>query len=151
MKHWKTYAAFIAITFAVGFLSAAVSAPDAWYEGLKKPWFNPPNWVFPIAWTILYVFIGVAGGRIWVAGLLGLPFLFWLAQMGFNGLWSFLFFNQHAPALALIDAVLMLAAIIGFILTTWRPVPLAARLFLPYAAWVAFATFLNGVIVFLNR
>ncbi|MEM8792369.1 MAG: TspO/MBR family protein [Pseudomonadota bacterium] len=37
--------------------------PDEWYEKLDKPRWNPPNWVFPLAWTVLYIAIGRSGDQ----------------------------------------------------------------------------------------
>ncbi|MEP3525143.1 MAG: TspO/MBR family protein [Hyphomicrobiales bacterium] len=150
MRHWKVYVAFIAATFLIGYTSALISPPGAWYEALEKPWFNPPNVVFPIAWTLLYILIAVAGAKAWIAGLMGLPFLFWVAQMGLNGLWSYIFFGLHSPFWALIELLVLFATIIGFIVTTWRFARPAALLFLPYAGWVAFAGVLNAAIWSLN-
>ncbi|MEP1442060.1 MAG: TspO/MBR family protein [Hyphomicrobiales bacterium] len=151
MRIASTYIAFIALIFFVGMTSAFLSPPGGWYEGLNKPWFNPPNWIFPIAWTALYIMIGMAGARVWLAGLLGAPILFWILQLGLNGLWSYLFFGLHSPIAAFIEILVLLATIIGFILTTRRDEPIASLLFVPYVAWVGFATLLNGAIVYLNN
>ena len=150
MRHGKVYLSFILITFLIGYLSAVVSPPGSWYAALNKPWFNPPDYVFPIVWTILYVMIGIAGAKAWLAGLTGLPFLFWIVQMGLNGLWSYLFFGLQTPGWALVELVVLFAAIIGFILTTRKFARSAALLFLPYASWVAFAGLLNASIWYLN-
>lgn len=150
MRTFFTYLIFVLIIFFVGMTSAFLSPPDSWYEGLNKPWFNPPNWLFPIAWSILYILIGIAGGRVWIAGLMGAPLLLWIAQLGLHGLWSYLFFNLQSPLAALIEVLLLFAAIMGFILTTRRDEPIASLLFVPYAAWVGFAAFLNATIVYLN-
>lgn len=150
MRTASVYLVFIGLIFVVGMTSAFLSPPGAWYEGLEKPWFNPPNWLFPIAWTVLYVMIGMAGARVWLAGLMGTPLLFWILQLGLNGLWSYLFFGLQSPVSALVEVVLLLASIIGFIVVTWRDERAASLLFMPYALWVSFAAFLNATIVYLN-
>lgn len=150
MRKVKVYAIFIALTFAVGWTSAALFPPDEWYRTLNKPPFNPPDWVFPIAWSIIYVMVGLAGGRAWVAGLMGVPLLFWITQLGLNGFWSYLFFGLNSPGAALIEVFFFLATIIGFIWSTWKFERTAALLFLPYLAWVSFATVLNAAIWWLN-
>lgn len=150
MRIVSTYLVFIALIFLVGMTSAILSPPGAWYVGLNKPLFNPPDWIFPIAWTLLYIMIGMAGARIWLVGLMGLPLLFWILQLGLNGLWSYLFFGLQLPLAAFIEVIVLLAAIIGFIIVTQREERIASLLFVPYAAWVGFATLLNGAIVYLN-
>lgn len=150
MRHWKVYFCFILFTFLIGYSSALLSPPGAWYAGLEKASFNPSNVIFPIAWTLLYILIGLAGAKAWIAGLTGLPFLFWIAQMGLNGLWSYVFFGLHAPGWALIELLVLFATIVGFIVTTWRFARPASLLFLPYAGWVGFAGVLNAAIWSLN-
>lgn len=150
MRKIAPYLIFIALTFLIGYGSALLSPPDEWYAALNKPWFNPPNWVFPIAWSLLYVPIGMAGARIWVSGMLGLPLLLWITQLGLNALWSYLFFNLQSPGLALVEVCFLFLAIIGFIRSAWFEERLASYFFIPYAAWVAFAAFLNAAIVTLN-
>jgi len=150
MRNISVHLIFIALTFLVGMTSAFLSPPGDWYAGLNKPWFTPADWIFPIAWTLLYIMIGVAGARIWLLGLKGAPLKFWIAQLVLNGLWSYLFFGLNSPLAAFIEILVLLATIIGFIITTRRNEPIAYLLFVPYACWVSFATLLNGAIVYLN-
>jgi tryptophan-rich sensory protein len=74
----------------------------------------------------------------------------WLSQMALNFAWSPAFFGLQKPVLALIIVLGMLAAIIAFIVTQWNADRVSALLFVPYAAWVAFASLLNAAIVVLN-
>jgi translocator protein len=74
----------------------------------------------------------------------------WWAQLALNFLWTPVFFGAHQIGLALVVILLMLAAIFGFIATAWRLDRVAAWLFVPYAAWVAFASVLNGSLYLLN-
>ncbi|MEM8839430.1 MAG: TspO/MBR family protein [Pseudomonadota bacterium] len=150
MTSVRTYATFILATFAVGWTSAALFPPSEWYEGLNKAPFNPPNFAFPIAWSLLYIMIGIAGARVWIAELRGLPVLFWIFQLGLNGFWSFLFFGLQAPLLSLIEAFFFLVSIGAFIGVTWRFERTAAVLFVPYFVWVSFAILLNLWIVLYN-
>jgi tryptophan-rich sensory protein len=71
-------------------------------------------------------------------------------QLALNFLWTTVFFGAHQIGLALVVILVMLAAILGFIATAWRLDRVAAWLFVPYAAWVAFASILNGRIWALN-
>jgi tryptophan-rich sensory protein len=131
---------------AIGFLTA----PGAWYADLAKPSFNPPNWLFAPIWIVLYILIAIAGWRVWCANAGGWPNWLWWGQLALNFLWSPTFFAAHQVGLALVIIVLLLAAIIAFIATAWRPDRVAAWLFVPYAAWVAFASSLNASIFALN-
>jgi tryptophan-rich sensory protein len=131
---------------AIGFLTA----PGEWYAGLVKPSFNPPNWVFRPAWTLLYVLIAVAGWRIWRRDFRGWPMRLWWAQLALNFLWTPVFFGAHRVGLAFVVVLLLMGTILGFIATSWRQDRVSAWLFAPYAAWVAFASMLNGAILVLN-
>jgi tryptophan-rich sensory protein len=144
------YTVFIAIMFAVGFSAAAWSVPGEWYAGLQKPWFNPPAWVFGPVWTVLYVLIGIAGAAGWNSPARTPLTALWAVQLLFNGAWSPSFFAMQRPGLALAVVLALLAAILAFIVLAWRPARWAARLFLPYALWVSFASILNVAIVALN-
>ncbi|MEM9533807.1 MAG: TspO/MBR family protein [Pseudomonadota bacterium] len=123
--------------------------PGPWYRALNRPSWTPPDWVFPTVWTPLYVMIGYAGWLVWkeanvLAGAL------WLAQLVFNGLWSFLFFGRRQMRGALLDLLLMQSMVLGFIVVTWSTQPLAALLFVPYAIWVSIAGLLNVRMIQLN-
>ncbi|MBX3596781.1 MAG: tryptophan-rich sensory protein [Rhizobiaceae bacterium] len=142
--------AFIAIVVAVGLLIGYMTPPGQWYEGLQKPFFNPPGWVFGPVWTVLYVLIGIAGWRIWSIAPRSTAMMLWGAQMVLNWLWSPAFFALQSPALALAIIIAMLALVLLFIVNAWKLDRLAAWLFVPYAAWVSFATALNASIVYLN-
>ena len=131
---------------AVGFFTA----PGEWYAGLTKPAFNPPNWIFAPVWTILYVLIAVAGWRTFERNRGSWPMKLWWGQLALNFLWSPVFFAAQRIGLALIVILLLLAAILAFIIVVWRQDRAAAWLFAPYAAWVFFASGLNGAIWLLN-
>ena len=95
---------FLSIGAALGggLLIGANNVPGAWYEGLQKPWFNPPNWIFAPVWTVLYVLIGIAGWLVWRRR--DRPALtLWFLQMGLNFIWTPVFFgaNLLGPALGI--------------------------------------------------
>ncbi len=150
MMRLLPYAVFIAIMFTVGFTASAWSIPGEWYATLEKPWFNPPNWVFGPAWTFLYILIGIAGAMGWNSAARGPLTALWGVQLLLNGAWSLSFFAMRQPSLALAVVLALLAAIIAFAVKAWSPARIAALLFLPYAAWVSFASVLNASIVYLN-
>jgi tryptophan-rich sensory protein len=74
----------------------------------------------------------------------------WWAQLALNFLWSPVFFSVHQIGLALAVILVLLVVILGFIVTSWRRDRAASWMFVPYAAWVAFASTLNGSIFVLN-
>jgi tryptophan-rich sensory protein len=124
----------------------------AWYAALRKPPLTPPGWVFGPAWTVLYLLIAVAGWLVWRARprdrrALGL----WGAQLALNAAWSFVFFGLHRPGAALVEIALLLVFVLATAAAFFRARRLAGALLVPYAAWVAFATYLNAGIWILNR
>lgn len=134
-------------------MGGILSPPGAWYAGLAKPPMTPPDLLFPIAWTVLYLTMIAAAWQVWrriglIAGLaVLLPFV---AQLGANGLWSILFFQWHRPDLALVNLVVLLALVA---LTIWRfhrAHPPAAWLLVPYLVWLGYAGYLNIGIIVLN-
>lgn len=141
---------FVGGVLVAGLAIGSLTAPDGWYAALAKPWFNPPNWVFAPAWTVLYVLIGIAGWRIWRLPERGGTMHAWIAQLVLNFSWTPVFFRLHQIGAALAVVLLLLAAILLFIALAWRRDRIAALLFLPYAAWVAFASTLNAAIWQLN-
>lgn len=150
MNRWLVLTGLLVLTVGGGLVIGFLTAPGAWYGGLAKPAFNPPAWLFGPVWTVLYVLIAVAGWRVWQRNRAGRPMKLWWAQLALNFLWSPVFFGAHQIGLALVVILLMLAAILAFIATAWRQHRVAAWLFVPYAAWVAFASVLNGSLYLLN-
>ncbi|KQT83807.1 TspO/MBR family protein [Aurantimonas sp. Leaf443] len=149
MKRWGALLLFLLVSLGGGLLIGANNVPGGWYEGLNKPWFNPPDWVFAPAWTVLYILIAIAGWRVWRTGE-SRPKALWALQMALNFAWSPLFFTAQAPGLALAVILALLAAILGFLAATRAREPVAFWCFVPYAAWVAYASLLNLAIVRLN-
>ncbi len=144
--------AFFAVTFAAA-MSGGYFRPGDWYRDLSKPSWNPPDFLFPIAWTILYAMMAVAAWLVWEA--VGwpaalVPIGLWLVQLVLNALWSALFFGMKRMDLALVDVALLWLAIVGTIIAFWPINALAGWLMVPYLAWVSFAAFLNLTILRLN-
>ena len=141
---------FVGGVVLVGLLLGYANTPDGWYAALNKPTFNPPNYLFAPVWLALYACIGVAGARTWARDPRSLAMAAWVAQMALNFLWSPAFFGIHRTGLALVIIVAMMIAIAMFIALQWCADRLAALLFVPYSAWVAFAVVLNWSIYRLN-
>jgi len=141
---------FLVLVVGGGLAIGYLTAPGEWYSQLAKPAFNPPGWIFGPAWTALYILIAIAGWRLWQRDRSGWPMKLWWAQLALNFLWSPVFFSAHQIGLALAVILLLLAVILAFIAATWRQDRLAAWLFMPYAAWVAFASVLNASMFAMN-
>jgi len=141
----------------VGFLSSKVTQQSisTWYPTLVKPVFNPPNWVFAPVWTLLFIMMGVAGGMVWNhleenPERVKKAFQFFIIQLGLNALWSYLFFGLQNPLLALIEIVLLWLMIFETFNQFKKINSTAAKLLIPYLAWVSFASLLNFSIWWLN-
>lgn len=150
MRSILTLIAFIAVVLGVGVYIGMSNPPGDWYANLNKPVFNPPNWVFAPAWTILYILIGVAGWRIFMQDRHGPVMKLWIAQMALNWAWSPAWFSLHWRWGSVAIILALWAVIAGFIAMAWNRDRLAAVLFVPYLAWVSFATLLNVSLVLLN-
>ncbi len=143
----------VVVTSTAGRLISA--APVAgWYRTIAKPSFNPPNWAFPVAWSTLFVLMGIAFWRILRqpdgtkgrAAAIGL----FAAQLAMNVGWSLAFFGAQSPVAGLVVIVPFWLLILA---TARAFAPLdrtAAWLLAPYLAWVAFASILNASIARLN-
>lgn len=150
MSHRPSLALFLVLVVGGGLAIGYLTAPGAWYAQLAKPAFTPPGWIFGPVWTAIYALIAVAGWRAWRRDRGGWPMRLWWAQLGLNFLWSPVFFSAHQIGLALVVVLLLLGAIVAFIITSLAQDRVAAWLFVPYAAWVAFASVLNASIFALN-
>jgi translocator protein len=125
----------------------------SWYRTLNKPSFTPPDKVFPVVWTTLYALMAWSGWRVWSAApsrQRNAALRLWFSQLAANAQWSKLFFGKHRPNLALADVFALEGMIFSYITTARKVDGGAAAAFIPYAAWVAFATALNAEIVRLN-
>ncbi|MBR1176852.1 tryptophan-rich sensory protein [Bradyrhizobium sp. KB893862 SZCCT0404] len=141
---------FVVGVVGIGWLIGATNLPGAWYASLAKPGFVPPNWAFPVAWTILYIMIAVAGWRTFRRDPSGKAMLVWFAQLALNFAWSPVMFTMHQIGAALVILVGLFMTIVAYIVIETSRDKLAAALFVPYAAWVAFAGTLNAAIWRLN-
>ncbi len=150
MSNWLIRIAFLALMVGGGILIGTLTAPGDWYAQLSKPAFNPPNWVFGPVWTVLYVLIAMVGWRQFETDRSSTAMKLWWAQMGLNFLWSPAFFVMQLPWFALVVIVALLAVIFMFIARVRDSDRVSAIAFLPYFAWVAFATALNLSIAILN-
>ncbi|WP_164661225.1 TspO/MBR family protein [Tropicibacter sp. Alg240-R139] len=142
--------AFLVLVMGGGITIGIMTAPGDWYVALNKPWFNPPNWVFGPAWTLLYLLIAMAGWRSFAAGPLSRQSRLWWIQLGLNFAWSPVFFFLQQPVFAFAVIAALLFAIALFIRISWISDRTSALAMVPYLAWVSFASLLNLSIILLN-
>lgn len=146
----------VAITVALlaAFAGGALTDVGPWYAGLAKPPWNPPNWLFGPAWTLIYVALVVAGVQGWTsvrqAGGRGLFLGLIAINLALNVAWSFLFFFLKRPDFALLEVVFLWLSILAIFLFLASKNRSASLLVIPYLVWVGFAGFLNLVIVRMN-
>jgi benzodiazapine receptor len=146
----------VPLILLLGFASSRLApggAQNRWYAALVHPTITPPDWVFPVAWSALYVLIGVALAMIINARgsrLRGIAIVLFVLQLVLNLAWSPLFFGMHQVSAAL---VLLIAIFVAALATTFvfgRIRSAAAWLMVPYLAWLCFAGALNWQIGALN-
>ena len=141
-------AVWVGLCFGAAFLGSIFTTPSipAWYAGLIKPSWAPPDWLFGPVWSALYLMMALAAWLLWRRGGLAvarLPITLFLVQLGLNVAWSFLFFGLRQPGLAFAEIVLLWCAILTTLIVFWRRTAAAGWLLLPYLLWVTFAVVLN--------
>ena len=151
---WKPVLIGAGVAIFVAGLGGTLTDTGPWYQNLRKPSWQPPDWLFGPAWTLIFALATVSAvhawrnarsraQREWVIGLFALN--------GFlNVLWSSLFFALRRPDWALIEVVFLWLSILLPIGVFWRLARPASLYLLPYLAWVGFAAILNLAVVGLN-
>lgn len=150
--YWSLPLIGAVVCLALGIASgmSTVSGGGSWYESLKRPPGTPPSWVFGPVWSVLYVMMGVAAGRLLhrqqnrALGAFTIQFIC-------NLLWTPVFFGLHLPGVALGVIGVMWFGILATIGLSWKPDRWAAVLLMPYLGWVSYATYLNAGFFWLNR
>lgn len=134
------------LPFAVGG-AAAVLTMDAMaqYSALPQPPFAPPAWVFPVAWTALYLLMGAASRRVHRLGTQESrnALMLYYVQLAVHFVWPLLYFRAQEYAVAFWWLLLLLALVLAALSAFSRLDKAAGRLLMPYAAWLLFAAYLN--------
>lgn len=152
---WRRFvmaAACMGVCFLPGLFGGRF-APGQWYQALEKPLLTPPGWVFPVAWTILYLMMGISLFMILrtkrpSASKIALSAF--ALQLVLNGLWSWIFFGLQRPGLAFAEILVLWLTIVFSAVQFWKIRRAAGLLLLPYIGWVAFAAWLNLALWRLN-
>ena len=146
---WMIFLVLLASCFAAG-STGALFPPGEWYRSLKKPGFTPPDWVFPVVWTTLYVLIAIAGARVANMPQAGLALALWALQVALNAIWTPIFFGLKKVRLALVVVSLLWLSVAFGMLALFQIDTLAGLMFVPYLIWVSIATALNLRVMQLN-
>ncbi|SFH98811.1 TspO and MBR related proteins [Pseudobutyrivibrio sp. OR37] len=149
----------VALPLLVGAISAFItgSAMDS-YGVMVQPPLAPPAWIFPIAWTILYILMGWGSYYLLHAHAdtphrkkaKFIAVIVYFVQLAFNFAWSLIFFNAAQYTLAFIWLMILWVMIIVMIWASSMVCKRAMLLFVPYLAWCTFAAYLNLMIAILN-
>lgn len=141
------------LTGVIGSIFTMMSV-KTWYQELVKPSLTPPGWVFSPVWISLFFLMGVSLYLIWRRGFeergVKVAFIVFIVHLGFNILWSALFFGMRSPFLALLEIIVLWAFIVVSTYLFFRVSKVAGVLLLPYLLWVSFAVYLNFSIWRLN-
>ena len=157
IKNEKNLSLIIWITalIAIGSSIGALTKPEisTWYSTLNRSALTPPNYVFPIAWTLLYAIIGICGWRIWRTS--SFPQLrtiktLYIMQLILNWSWTPLFFRYHLTGYSLLVLGCMDILVAMVIYLCRSRIKSVSLLIIPYLLWIMFATYLNFYIWWYN-
>lgn len=148
LKKYKPYIVQILAALAVGGISALLVRDGfSAFGSIAKPALTPPSAVFPIAWSVLYILMGIGAGLVSVKGKI--PFVYPL-QLFVNFLWPIIFFGLQAYLFAFVWLVLLWVLVISMIGEFYRIDKRSAYLQIPYLLWTTFAGYLNFAVWFMN-
>ena len=156
IKKLQPYLLFCALSLGVGLLAALLTRKNmSLYDEVIMPPAAPPSWLFPIAWGILYILMGIGAARVYRARENDPPaakdaFAFFGMNLFVNFAWSVIFFNYRAFWFSFVWLLLLLAIILRMTFAFRRVDRIAAYLQIPYILWVIFAGYLNCGIAVLN-
>ncbi|MDC3099453.1 tryptophan-rich sensory protein [Candidatus Pelagibacter sp.] len=144
---------FLLSTFIVSTLTSIVtlSSKEPWYSSLKKPPFNPPDWIFGPVWTMLYFLMAIAIWNVWIKNFkhINVVFLYFI-QLFFNATWSIIFFVFQNILLSVFNLMILIFLIVILIIKYKHISNLSVIIMIPYLLWCLFAFFLNTSIWILN-
>lgn len=145
----------IAIPLIVGAISAWLTMGNMEdFRALNQPPLSPPNWLFPVVWTILYTLMGIASYLVYRTdsnpGLRKRALTVYAVQLAFNFLWSIVFFNFKWYLFAFIWLIALWVLIYINIKQFSALSKPAGYMLIPYLIWVTFALYLNFGIYILN-
>lgn len=146
---WGLFLIFLGACAAAGTTGSAFP-PGEWYRQLDKPSWTPPDWLFPIAWTALYIAIAVAAARVAPLEGAAVGMAFWALQIALNTLWTPVFFGLRKLKAGLVVLACLWVAVLATCVSFMALDPVAGWLFVPYVVWVSYAGALNAALVLRN-
>jgi benzodiazapine receptor len=139
------------LTCAIAGTAGIFFRPGEWYQNLDKPAWTPPNWVFPVVWTGLYILIAFAATRIASVPDNDLALGLWGLQITINTLWSGVFFGLHRMLAGAVIIALLSLTVLATTVVFWTHDMLAAMMMVPYLIWGTYALALNTSVWLRNR
>ncbi|MEM8554632.1 MAG: TspO/MBR family protein [Pseudomonadota bacterium] len=124
--------------------------PGEWWKSLRKPWFTPPDIVFPLAWMAIYTMSAVAAARVADETGNALPMALWALQIALNTLWSPVFFGLHRPRASVVIVTSLWVTVVATCVAFFPLDPVAGWLMVPYIVWLTVASGLNIGVIILN-
>ncbi len=146
---WLLFSIFLAACAAAGAMGA-IFPPGDWYDRLEKPSWTPPNWLFPLAWTTLYVLMSIAGARVGALPGNGVALALWSLQIAVNALWTPVFFGLRKLKAGMVILGALWLSVAFATVALWAVDTLAGLMFVPYLVWVTVAGALNLAVIRLN-
>ena len=155
IKKWLPYIIGIGSAITIGTVSGLLSmgGMERYSETVIKPPLTPPDWLFPVVWTILYTLMGFGVARIWrspASSERSKGLNLYIAQLIVNFFWSLIFFNAQAFGFAVLWLILLWLLVYFMIQSFYKTDKNAALLQIPYLIWLTFALYLNIAVWFLN-
>jgi len=151
---WKPVLVAAAVAIFVAVLGGTLTDTGPWYQNLRKPSWQPPDWLFGPAWTLIFALATASAVYAWRDAQNRVQRDWVIVLFALNGflnvLWSTLFFALRRPDWALIEVVFLWASILLLMIVFLRFARPATLYLVPYLLWVSFAAFLNLTVVRLN-
>lgn len=151
---WKPILIAASVAIFIAVLGGTLTDTGVWYQGLRKPPWQPPDWLFGPVWTLIFALATASAVHAWRNADSRAQREWVIALFALNGFlnvsWSTLFFALKRPDWALIEVVLLWLSILLPIIVFWCFARLASLYLVPYLLWVSFAAFLNLTVVRLN-
>ena len=152
MNKFFTYFKSILVPLIIGGVIGFITSKYMNLDTLNKPFLTPPSIVFPIAWGILYVLMGISYGILKDKGLTDKKIdIVYYVQLVINALWSIFFFVLKWRLFAFIWILLLLASVIKMTVEFYKRNKISGLLQIPYILWIVFASYLNLALYLLNR